>query len=294
VSLKSMTGFGAADGALDGGARWGWEARSVNGKSLDVRLRTPPGFDGLEAAARAAAGERFARGSITLSLTVSHAARTPRMRVNADALSQALAAATALSAQSGLAPATADGVLALRGVIEIADDDAGPDDALRAAARNGLAAALDALAQARAEEGARLATILKTHLARIDSLSQAAADAVATRDAGLKDRLTAALAVWSEAAPPLSEERIAQEAALLLVKADVREELDRLRAHVDALRALAEGGGPVGRKADFLCQELNREANTLCSKSQDAALTGIGVDLKTAIDQLREQVQNVE
>lgn len=293
-----MTGFGAAqgasDGASDGGGRWSWEARSVNGKSLDIRLRTPPGFDGLEAAARAAASDRFARGSITLTLTVNHAARAPRMRVNADALSQALAAATALSAQSGLAPATADGVLALRGVIEIADDDTGPDDALRAAARDGLSAALDALGQARAEEGARLATILETHFARIDDLSRAAADAAATRDAGLKDRLTAALAVWAEASPPLSEERVAQEAALLLVKADVREELDRLRAHVDALRALAAGGGPIGRKADFLCQELNREANTLCSKSQDSALTSIGVDLKTAIDQLREQIQNVE
>ncbi|MEM6492350.1 MAG: DUF1732 domain-containing protein, partial [Pseudomonadota bacterium] len=196
--------------------------------------------------------------------------------------------------RSGLAPATADGLLALRGVLEIADDEAGPDAALGDAARAGLDDALDALAATRASEGERIGAILGEQLERIAALAAAAAEAAGARDASVKQRLQDALTAWSALATPLPEDRVAQEAALLIVKGDVREELDRLRTHVDAIRALIDQSGPIGRKADFLCQELNREANTLCSKSQDAALTAIGVDLKTTIDQLREQIQNVE
>ncbi len=300
MPIGSMTGFARSQGDVSGppATVWTWEARSVNSKALDVRLRLPAGFDSLEAGARDAVMRRFKRGSVSLSLTAARTDDQPAIRLNEALLAQLVDIVGVWRERVGerVAPPTMDGLLAVKGVLEPVQEteDEGAARARDAAMMDGLARTLDALAAMRAEEGARLAVVLNGQLDAIAELVRRAANSASARPEAIRERLRAQVAALLDASPLLPEERLAQEAALLAAKADVREELDRLNAHVEAARTLLAEGGPVGRKLDFLCQEFNREANTLCSKSSSIDLTRIGLDLKAAIDQMREQVQNIE
>jgi len=296
MTFASMTGFAESAGSHEG-VRWRWEAKSVNGRSLDMRLRTPPGYDGLEPPARRLAGERFLRGAFQISLTIEEQDAARGLRVDAAALASAVRIAREVAAETGLAPARVDGLLALKGVI-VADEGAVPLDPVVRAHRDAailesLAAAFDRLVKERRGEGAKLAALMTAQMNEIEKLVAEAGRLAAAQPEALRARLNAQLQELLDAAP-VSEDRLAQEVALLAVKADVREELDRLTAHVQDARALIKDGKGVGRKLDFLAQEFNREANTLCSKSSDIALTRTGLALKAVIDQFREQAQNVE
>ena len=295
--LRSMTAFAAAKGAQDGFS-WTWEMRSVNGKGLDLRLRVPDWVDGLEAGLRARAGKALGRGNVSLNLRLVRDDGAGALAVNAAQLEDVLTAMAevenrAMARGVTLAPATAADLLGLRGVL---DTGAGEDDTtalcktLLADFETVLAAFLDM----RATEGRALAAVLTAQLDDIERLTGAATQAAEARRPEMEQAFKTALARVMETADTADEARIAQEMALIAVKADVTEELDRLRAHVAAARDLLAAGSPVGRKLDFLSQEFNREANTLCSKAQNKALTATGLELKTVIDQMREQVQNVE
>ena len=291
--VVSMTGFARTEGQL-GGCSWTIEVKSVNGRNLDIRFRLPSGFDGLEAVARTEIGRRFKRGSLNLALTIARAATGGQVRINRPLLDQLLALARDYAGESA-PPPRFEALLGVRGVIEVVEEnEAATLEGLEAPLTADLKLALDRLATARAEEGARLAEVLSRQLEDIAALVQAASACAATQPAVLRERLRTQLASLTEAVPVLPEERLAQEVALLVARGDVREELDRLRAHIAAARDLMKAGDAVGRRLDFLCQEFNREANTLCSKSTDTELTRIGLALKAAIEQLREQVQNIE
>jgi uncharacterized protein (TIGR00255 family) len=294
MTLSSMTGFAESSGG-HGGVAWRWEVKSVNGRGLDLRLRTPPGLDGIEAPARKLATARFTRGSLQIGLTVEPQDGARGLKIDTAALAAAVKLARELEAETGLAPARVDGILALKGVI-VADDAAPLTEAARAhrdaAILESLAMAFDALAKERLNEGAKLKALLGAQLDEIETLVADANVLAATQPQALKERLAAQMNDLLSGGLP--EERLAQEAALLAARADIREELDRLAAHVADARAMLKSGQGIGRKLDFLAQEFNREANTLCSKSADIALTRIGLGLKAVIDQFREQSQNVE
>lgn len=289
-----MTGFARSDGEA-AGISWVWEIKSVNGRSLDLRLRLPPGFDGVEPQLRAALGTRFRRGTLSATLTIDRT-RPPSIRINHALLAQIGAAFGELRGLIDAAPPRLDGLLALRGVVEIVEDDedAATAEARRAAITAGWSAVLDRLAAARAEEGARLDHLLHTQLGEMSALVVAAAKTAAAQPEAIRARLEAAIAELAGLVPPMPQDRIAQEVALLVTRADIREEIDRLRGHLTQAGDLLRQGEAVGRQLDFLCQELNREANTLCSKSADLELTRVGLALKAAIEQFREQVQNLE
>ncbi|MBX3476439.1 MAG: YicC family protein [Brevundimonas sp.] len=291
--VSGMTGFGRAEGA-SGDWSWSVEARSVNGRNLDVRFRGPPGFDRLEPAAKAAAQARFARGQVTVGLQAKRAeAGAAGLSVNAEVLDRYLKLAKDL-VKGGAAPATADGLLGLRGVLEIPEE--AEDEAAHAALEAAMAAdverALEALKASREREGAQLAPVIGGFIDRIEALVADAEREAGAQVEAIRERFSRRMAELAPDAPGL-EERIYLEAAALAAKADVREELDRLTAHVASARTLLQQP-PAGRKLDFLMQEFMREANTLCSKSATTALTATGLDLKAVIEQLREQVQNVE
>ncbi|WP_029006821.1 YicC/YloC family endoribonuclease [Azospirillum halopraeferens] len=288
-----MTGFARVDGHADG-FTWTFEAKSVNGRTLDIRCRLPNGFDGIEAAARAEVPRRLARGSVNLTLALTRTATVSQLRINRELLARVLELAREIEG-AGAAPPRLDALLSVRGIIEpVEEDEAESRERLEAALKADLGVLIDRLAAARAAEGARLTTILSGHLDEIGRLVEAAAGCASLQPQALRDKLKAQVNALLDAVPALPEERLAQEAALLIAKADVREEMDRLRAHIQAARDLLAEGGAIGRRFDFLCQEFNREANTLCSKSADVELTRIGLSLKASIEQLREQVQNVE
>jgi len=289
-----MTGFVRA-AASGSGWRWSWEARSVNGRGLDLRIRLPAGLDRLDLQARAAAQRRFQRGSLSLMLSVDPQGAPGEVTVDRARLDAWLALEADLRARHGLAPARTDGILALRGVVESRErNGAEVDEALDAPILASLEAALEGLAAARAEEGARIAPVLLGLLSEIEGLAARARGLAALQPDALRARMLQQLAEFGAAVPPLPPERLAQEVALLASKADVREELDRLAAHVAQARALLGGEAQSGRKLEFLAQEFNREANTLCSKSSDLELTRCGLELKAAIDRLREQSANIE
>jgi len=294
-----MTGYARAQGS-DERRRWVWEARSVNGRNLEIRCRVPQGFDRLENPARSAVGGRLKRGNVSLTLTVASERQGAVLRINRALLAELGALVEEVRRTTGAAAPTADGLLRVRGVIE-EEDEGVESEAAMAALDKALAATLDevlrALVAARQAEGRALALVIERHVDEIEALCTRAADRATAQIDTVRARFDAQLTELLDRAPPLSEERFAQEVALLVGKADVREELDRLAAHIVQARALlaeARPDNPVGRKFDFLCQEFNREANTLCSKSADIELTRIGIDLKGAIERLREQVQNVE
>ena len=292
-TISGMTGFGRADGA-QGDWSWSVEARSVNGRNLEVRFRGPPGFDGLERHAKIAAQARLSRGQVTLGVQAKRAdPGAASLKVNPDILARYLALANQL-AEEGATPPSADGLLSLRGVLEAPEEVDDPE--ARAAAEAAMAAsidqALDALKLSRDREGAQLLPVVIDFIDRIAALTARAETEAAAQTEAIRDRFTRRMTELAPDAPGL-EDRIFLEAASLATKADVREELDRLAAHVESARALLQQP-PAGRKLDFLMQEFMREANTLCSKSATTALTGIGLELKAVIEQLREQVQNVE
>ncbi|MDY0884026.1 YicC/YloC family endoribonuclease [Dongia soli] len=295
MAIASMTGFARMDGAIEDFS-WTWELKSVNGRNLDIRCRVPASFESLEPIIRSAAGELLKRGNVNVSLSVDDHARTGSFRINEAALSQIEALMRDLAPRLNAAPPRLDGLLALRGVLEIEDAALAPEVAEQRlqALQQSLAAALQQLHEMRRIEGQRLSDLILGHLDEIERLRSAAAKIAVTQPELLRKRLTEQLSTLLATQVPLSEERLAQEVLLLVAKADIREELDRLAAHVAAARVLIASGGPVGRKLDFLCQEFNREANTLCSKASELALTNIGIDLKAAIEQLREQIQNIE
>ncbi|MBI1208240.1 MAG: YicC family protein [Azospirillum sp.] len=289
-----MTGFARAQGQ-DCGCSWTIEIKSVNGRNLDIRCRLPTGFDVLEAAARSEIGQRLKRGNVSLTLTLNRLSGASQFRINHELIAQI--AELARKEIDGFDPTLLrlDTILSVRGVVEpVEDAESTPREALEAVLGRGLIQALQRLQEARAAEGARLATVLERQLGEIAALVEAARNAAATQPATLKERLRAQVAALLDAVPALSEERLAHEAAILIARGDVREELDRLVAHVAAARDLLAEAAAIGRRFDFLCQEFNREANTLCSKSSDVELTRIGLALKAAIEQLREQVQNIE
>jgi uncharacterized protein (TIGR00255 family) len=291
-SISGMTGFGRADGA-SGDWSWSVEARSVNGRNLEVRFRGPPGFDGLERHAKASAQTRLNRGPITLGVQARREIGVAALKVNQDILARYLALANQL-AEEGATPPSADGLLSLRGVLEAPEelDDPEARAAVEAAIALTIDAAIDALKVSRDREGGQLLPVMADFIDRIAALAvRAEAEATAQTDA-IRERFTRRMTELAPDAPGL-EDRIFLEAASLATKADVREELDRLTAHVASARELLRQP-PAGRKLDFLMQEFMREANTLCSKSATTALTGIGLELKAVIEQLREQVQNVE
>lgn len=295
MTIVSMTGFAESHGAHEG-AHWRWEVKSVNGKGLDLRLRMPPGFDGIESAVRMLAVERFKRGNLQATLTLEPRDDARGLRIDAEALAAAVKVARQIASETGLAPARVDGLLALKGVI-VQEDAVLLSDIERAsrdaALLESVAVAFDALRRARRKEGAKLSEVLGGQINEIDTLTNEAARIAASQPGAFRDRLMTQMKELL-AGTQLSEERVAQEVALLAARADVREELDRLYAHVHEARALLVSGEPIGRKLDFLAQEFNREANTLCSKSSDIALTKVGLALKHAIDQFREQAMNVE
>lgn len=295
MAVVSMTGFADAQGAFEG-LRWRWEVRSLNGRSLDVRLRLPPGQESIEAAARFLATERFRRGNLQVTLILEPQDGLRGLRIDPAALAQAVKIAREVATETGLAPARVDGLLALKGVI-VQDDIFGGDQPTRAARDAAiletLAIAFDSLARSRRSEGLKLADVLSRTAEEIGRLTEDAARTAAAQPAAIREKLHAQLDDLLTQAFP-GDERIAQEVALLAARADVREELDRLLAHVQEAHLLIASGESIGRKLDFLAQELNREANTLCAKSADIALTRIGLALKAAIDQFREQAQNVE
>lgn len=292
--INSMTGFAVASGTGAAG-RWSWEIKTVNAKGLDIRLRVPPGFDAEEIEARRLIGARLARGSCQVNLSITRDAPATQVRVNTVVLRNLLRELDAITVPPTIRPASLDGILALRGVIETVD--AAPGDAgleaLRAEALSGLGQALDSLCAMRASEGQALLLVLHERLGTIARLTDQADKAPQRQAGAVQDKLVQTIAALRDKFQ-LDPDRLHQEALILAAKADVREELDRLSAHVAAARELLASSAAVGRRLDFLAQELAREANTFCAKVNDAALTAIGLELRVEIEQFREQVQNIE
>jgi len=293
MAIESMTGFARVAGTA-GIHAWAWEIRSVNGRGLDVRVRVPPGFEVLAEAARKRLTGAFSRGTLHVNLSISSDARPPRPRINEAALAALLEAVARLPASDSIRPPSYDGLLGIRGIVELADESDDILAAIEAPVLAGLEAVVLALKEARASEGRALETLVTGHLESITRLTSEAELHPARGVDAIRERIAAQVKTLLEASQTLDPQRLHQEAALLAVRADIREEIDRLHAHVAALRVLLEQGGPIGRKLDFLSQEFGREASTLCAKAGDAGLSRIGLDLRTVVDQMREQVQNVE
>lgn len=290
-----MTGFARVDGG-DDALQWTWEARSVNGRGLDVRCRLPAGMESLDLKARKEISARLRRGNVNLTLSTSRTSARSEYSVNRELLEALLQLAGEYADRKGIEPARLDGLLAFRGVLEPVEQQDSEEDIARRedAMMADLQRLVGKLAEVRAEEGRRLLEVLCGQLDEMRSLRDRAADSIAAQPDALRARLRTVVEELLETSSALSGDRLAQEAALLAAKADIREELDRLAAHIESARELLEEGGAIGRRLDFLCQELNREANTLCSKSSDVELTRLGLDLKVVVEQFREQVQNVE
>ncbi len=295
MALSSMTGFARADGAW-GSYVWTWEVRSVNAKGLEVRFRLPTGWELLETMLRTQTAKSLSRGTVSAVLNVRREGVTPTVRVNEPVLGAVIATIEDLGRRVKATPATLDGILALKGVIDVLEDNDTESD--RRAADAGIlesySQALASLATMRRHEGDALARILLNRIADLEALVSRADSTPGRAVDAVKARLKEQVAALLESSDRFDADRLHQEALLLAAKADIREELDRLHAHLSQARHLLEGGGAVGRKLDFLSQELNREANTLCAKSNDVELTRIGLEMKGAVEQFREQVQNLE
>jgi uncharacterized protein (TIGR00255 family) len=295
MSLSSMTGFARAQGSR-GAWRWTVEIKCVNAKGLDLRLRVPTGFDRIEARAREQLGKALSRGTVFVNLSANREGTSVTTRIDGALLAEVAAAARGAAEKFGLAPPTLDGLLSVRGIVETTE--AADDEATLAAVAEAMLSTLNeaivSVVAARRSEGEALRKVLLERLDAIAALTQAADDNPARKPEAVRARLAASVAALAGAARALDEARLHQEALLLAAKADIREELDRLHAHVAAARALLNEGGPVGRRLDFLAQEFSREANTLCAKSNDVSLTAQGLELRAQIEQLREQAQNIE
>lgn len=295
MTLKSMTGFARREGS-SGNATWHWEVRSVNGRGLDVRLRFPPGYEALEPKVREAAGKRLTRGSVSVNLAVGRQSAQNEIRLNEIALAQVIKAAERIRELTGGEAPRPEGLLALKGVLEIADENDTPEavTAAQAAMLESFSQALEDLVAARAAEGERLHAVIAEQMAEIERLVSFVEVSPARTPEAIGKRLKEMVGRLVEADNAFDPARLHQEAVLLATRADVEEELRRLRMHLAAARDLLAEPGAVGRKFDFLAQEFNREANTLCSKANDTEITRAGLALKVVIDQMREQVQNLE
>jgi uncharacterized protein (TIGR00255 family) len=295
MTISSMTGF-AREGGTVGPFQWAWELKSVNGRGLDVRVRTPAGLESAGEEARGIVAKALARGQVQLTLALTRGAGANRIRVNRDALASLLSALEGLELPASVRPASLDGLLQVKGIVEVEDELADPATSkmLSDALRDGAAKAVEALRVARISEGAALAEVLRGQLDMIEKFVEEADSAPGRRPEAVRARLEAQLAELLEGRSALDPMRLHQEAVLIATRADIREELDRLKAHIASARSLLQGGGPVGRRLDFLAQEFGREANTLCSKANDISLSRTGLELKAVVEQFREQVQNVE
>src|SRR5262245_57601740 len=295
MPLSSMTGYARASSALDA-LHWQWEIKSVNGKGLDIRCRLPPGYETLDLPVREIAQKYLKRGNVQIGLTADHGGGEQQLAVNETVLEQILQLAERLRVRLGGSPPQIEALLALRGVIDVSapiEDEA--KTALRdKAILENAEEAFQALAIMRKAEGAKLAKVLGLHLDRIEKLVSAARDNPARSVEAIRARLAEQVARLMETSASFDRDRLHQEAVLLATRADIAEEIDRLFAHIGAARKLIQSDQPAGRQLDFLSQEFNREANTLCSKAADRSLTAIGLELKTVVDQMREQVQNIE
>jgi uncharacterized protein (TIGR00255 family) len=295
MALSSMTGFARSHGAC-GTYAWAWEVKSVNAKGLDMRLRLPAGWDVVEAPVRARAAEALSRGSVYGTLTVARQGVTPIVRVNEGVLKAVLTTLKDLSGRIAAEPARLDGILALKGVVEVLDEDEREDErrAAEQAVVEGFREALAELAAMRRREGVALGAVLTQRLNEMAAHTARAEATPGRRAEAIKARIAEQITALLDASSRFDPDRLHQEAILIATKADIREELDRLASHVAQAKRLIEEGGAIGRRLDFLSQELNREANTLCSKSNDVTLTNIGLELKSVVEQFREQVQNLE
>lgn len=295
MALSSMTGFARGHG-VSGSYAWDWELKSVNAKGLELRLRLPTGWDAIEGPVRAYAAEVLARGTVHATLSVSREGVAPVVRVNEAVLAGVLATLRDLSGRIEASPPSLDGILALKGVVEVIDQDEREEDRQAAATAviAGFGVALAGLAEMRRREGETLGRLLSARLAEIAALAARAEAVPGRRPDAIKARLAEQIAALLASSDRLDADRLHQEAILMATKTDIREELDRLASHVDQARKLLQQGGAVGRRLDFLAQELNRESNTLCAKANDIELTNIGLELKSVVEQFREQVQNLE
>jgi uncharacterized protein (TIGR00255 family) len=295
MALSSMTGFARGHGVA-GAYVWAWEIKSVNAKGLDLRLRLPPGWDAVEVPVRASATQVLARGTVYATLTVKREGALPVVRVNEPVLNAVLATIKAISGRIEAEPPRLDGILTLKGVIEVLDEDEREEDrrVAEAAVVAGFQLAVAELSVMRRHEGTALAQVLLHRLGEIAVLAARADAAPGRQPEAIKARIAEQIATLLDATTRFDPDRLHQEAILIASKADIREELDRLAAHVAQVQKLIAAGGAVGRRLDFLAQELNRESNTLCAKSNDVELTNIGLELKTVVEQFREQVQNLE
>ena len=295
MALSSMTGFARSHG-VSGSYTWAWEIKSVNGKGLDLRLRVPPGWDAVEVPVRARLSEVLARGSVQANLTIERGGAAPTVRINSEILEAVLAALKQLRLRVDATPPSLDGLLALKGVMEVSETEESEEErrGVEVAVIKGFAEAIGALADMRRQEGTVLGNLLAARLSEIAALAERADKLPARQPEAIRARLAEQIATLLAQSERFDSDRLHQEAILIATKADVREELDRLVAHVAQARNLIGQGGPVGRRLDFLAQEFNRESNTLCAKANDIELTNIGLQLKAAVEQFREQVQNVE
>ena len=295
MALSSMTGFARGHG-VSGSYAWSWEIKSVNAKGLDLRLRLPPGWDAVEVPARKNATEKLSRGTVYANLTVERKGVAPTVKVNEPVLNAVLATLKSLSGKVDAAKPTLDGILALKGVIEVTEEDEREDDrrAAEAAILAGFDKLLADLIAMRREEGATLGRLLSARLDEIAKLAARAEAAPGRKPEAIKARLVEQVATLLAASTRFDSDRLHQEAILIASKADIREELDRLASHVAQVQKMIADGGPIGRRLDFLAQELNRESNTLTAKANDVELANIGLELKSVVEQFREQVQNLE
>jgi uncharacterized protein (TIGR00255 family) len=295
MALSSMTGFARGHG-VSASYGWAWELKSVNAKGLDLRLRLPPGWDAVEAPVRAIGAQALSRGTVYGTLSVERQGVAPTVRVNEPVLAAVLATIKSLTGRVEAAAPRLDGILSLKGVIEVIDADESEEErrAAEAAVVGGFRETVTQLAAMRRHEGEALRQVLAQRVAEISALSARAEAAPGRRPEAIKARIAEQVALLLDQSERFDPDRLHQEAILIASKADIREELDRLAAHVGQVARLIADGGAVGRRLDFLAQELNREANTLCSKSNDVELTNIGLELKSVVEQFREQVQNLE
>lgn len=295
MTLASMTGF-TRRGGDDGPFRWNWEIKSVNNKGLEVRTKIPGFLDGFDIEIKKRVSAGLTRGSVFLNLQVDRSLDSERFVVNEARLTDLIEIAARYSDQPGVTPASIDGLMAVKGVVDLVSEEPAEGElaSLKAALLTDLKLLIDDLVAARRDEGRRMEAFLSKQLENMQELLVAAKVAVGDRSAAMNERFTAQLRKLEQSDKPVADERLAQEIAIMAVKADIQEEFDRLESHFGEAASLLAENKPVGRRLDFLCQEFNREANTLCSKSGDTQLTKIGVDLKVLIDQFREQVQNIE